>query len=150
MTKHDLLRKGFVFSNFSTEELDRMTPLATELSVESGQYVFNEGSPATSMYVIRSGSVEIIKKGADNSTLTVARLSVGDHFGEMAFVDRGLRAAGARAISVLELFEIKYDELESLVSTNPVLGLKLYHSISKTLCERIRRTTSDLSALFLG
>src|SRR4051794_20744833 len=109
MTKLDLLRKGFVFQNFTADELDRMGPLVFERSIPSGESIFEEGSPATSMFVIKSGGVDIVKESNDGHLVTIAQLNVGDHFGEMAFVDRGSRAAGAKARKDLEVFEIKYD-----------------------------------------
>jgi CRP-like cAMP-binding protein len=150
MSKVDLLRKGFLFQSFTTPELDALAQLVIERAIPEDQYIFMEGSQATSMYVIQGGTVEIIKEGAAGTRLVVAQLTEGAHFGEMAFVDRSPRAAAALAKNSARVLEVKYDDLERIVATQPTVGLKLYHSIATTLCERIRQTTSDLSHLLLA
>jgi CRP-like cAMP-binding protein len=150
MPATQLLKKGFLFQNFTAEELENLASLARERRFKAGEFVFTEGSQADSMFVIETGSVEILKSGAAGTSLVVAQLSIGTHFGEMAFVDRAPRAAGAVTKGEAKLLEIRYDDLERIVATQPAVGLKLYHSIARTLCERIRRTTSDLSHLLLS
>ncbi len=61
-----------------------------------GQVIFNEGDPPDVVYVIDSGSVEIIKK-VEGSDITVATLTDGALFGEMGLIDGQPRSATARA-----------------------------------------------------
>lgn len=149
MSKLQLLKNGFLFQNFTESELQSLSEFVLERWVATGMQIFLEGAQADSIFLIQAGKVEIQKEGADGTKLVVARLGEGAHFGEMAFVDRAPRAASATALENLKLLEIRYADLEKVVATQPVVGLKLYHSIAKTLCARIRQTTSDLSSLFL-
>ena len=148
----ELLKKGFLFQNCSQEELDLLAQIVSERQIAAKQSVFAEGSQATAMFIIQHGTVEILKgelKDEKDSRVIVAELQAGTHFGEMAFVDRAPRAAEAVAKQDLKLLEIKFDDLERVVAGRPTLGLKLYHAMATTLCQRIRRTTADLSHILL-
>lgn len=149
MSKVALLQKGFLFQNFTPHELQLITETVTERWASVGSIIFGENAPADSLFVIQQGTVEIVKEGGENKEVVVARLSEGAHFGEMAFVDRAPRAAAARACENTKLIELPYAALERIVATQPIIGLKLYHSIAKTLCARIRQTTNDLSHLYV-
>jgi CRP-like cAMP-binding protein len=149
MPKVALLKKGFLFQNLADADISRLADRISERWVNPEQFVFHEGAAADSMFVIQEGTVEIVKEGRAGAKLVVALLQGGAHFGEMSFVDRAPRAASAMVRSRAKLLELKYDDLETLVSTRPELGLKLYHAMAKTLCERIRATTSDLTHLMM-
>ena len=150
MLKGELLRKGFLFENFTQQEIESFSLLVKERLVPAGQYVFRETSPATSMYIIESGVVEIVKEKKDGVKLVVAELTPGSHFGEMPFLDRGDRSTSAIAKDDVRLHEISYDDMEKIVSKNPEVGRKIYHSLAKTLCQRIRQTTEDFSHVLLS
>jgi CRP/FNR family cyclic AMP-dependent transcriptional regulator len=148
-SKLEMLRSAVLFENFTDTELEHLAQVLGERWVSAGQTVFSEGESGSSLFLIQSGKVDIFKRNPEAQEILVSTLGEGAHFGEMAFVDRAPRAAGARASTGLKLLEIHFDDLEKVVSTQPLIGLKLYHSIAKTLCSRIRKTNDALSAFFL-
>ena len=148
-TKLEMLRKAVLFENFTDSELEQVANAVAERWVSATHFVFREGDLGDSLFLIQSGEVEILKQNSDGLEVRVSILQESVHFGEMAFVDRAPRAAGARAVGALKLLEIRFDDLEKIVATQPVIGLKLYHSIAKTLCTRIRRTNDQLTSFFL-
>jgi CRP/FNR family cyclic AMP-dependent transcriptional regulator len=58
--------------------------------------IFREGDPGWVAYVIREGSVSIVKRG-DQGYVTLATIGPGEIFGEMALIDDGNRSASAIA-----------------------------------------------------
>src|SRR5574341_805141 len=48
-----------------------------------GEVIFSEGDHGRHVYVIRSGTVEVLAKRPDGSQEVIRRLGSGDHFGEM-------------------------------------------------------------------
>src|SRR2546430_17715708 len=60
----------------------------------SGTVLFREGDRGQTMYVIRSGKVNISKRIGD-SEITLAVLGAGEFFGEMALLGGLPRSAGA-------------------------------------------------------
>ncbi|NIS75329.1 MAG: cyclic nucleotide-binding domain-containing protein, partial [Deltaproteobacteria bacterium] len=86
---------------------------------QPGDYVFKEGDPSNSFYIIESGEVEVIKRSPDDgSENTVAILGPGDFFGEKALLDNRNRTSSIRARSDVEL---------------TVMGKKVFQQISGTL-----------------
>src|SRR5262245_8534904 len=105
-----LLKKGSLFQELAADELEAIAEIVKEKDVIAGDYVFDEGAAATSLYVIKHGTVEILKKGSGGDEQTVTQLTGGSHFGEMAFIDREPRAAAAMAKENVGLLEINYKE----------------------------------------
>ena len=64
----------------------------------AGQTIFSQGESGNRMYIVRSGSVDILVNG-----LLVETVEPNGIFGEMAVVDGGARSATARAQTVCEL-----------------------------------------------
>jgi CRP-like cAMP-binding protein len=148
MTDITLLKNGYLFDNLDPNELEKIAEITNTKEVITGDYIFDEGREADALYVIKTGSVEILKRGSsggDEQSVTI--LSPGSHFGEMAFVDKAPRAAAAMAKENVKLLEIKYTDLERVTEANHEIGLKIYRSIANVLCKRIRQTTNNLSSL---
>ena len=57
------------------------------------QIIFKEGDPGRHMYVIKSGTVEVVVKRADGSDEVIDRLGPGDHFGDVVLCAATCRMA---------------------------------------------------------
>jgi len=74
-----------------------MYHVASEETYEDGALIFREDAPGDWVYVILSGSVEIFKK-IDGKEIVIEILQEGEIFGELGFLGRIKRTAGARAL----------------------------------------------------
>ena len=63
------------------------------VSVPEGQYVFRAGEPAGSFFIIRSGQVELLRRGSEER---LALLDAGDLFGEDSAFEGQARAFDAQ------------------------------------------------------
>ena len=143
-----LLKKCYLFENLIDDELATIAEIVQVRDVIHGDYVFDEGAAATSLFVIKHGTIEILKRGSTGGDeQSVTQLSAGSHFGEMSFMDKEPRAAAAMAKENTKLLEVPFDGLEKLIATQPVIGVKIYRSMAAILCRRIRQTTNNLSSL---
>ncbi len=68
------------------------------LELKAGEVIFEEGDAGDEMFVIQSGTVEIVKKrkGVEKP---LATLEKGDFFGEMSILENLPRTAKARAVT---------------------------------------------------
>jgi NADH dehydrogenase len=104
---------------------------------QPGDYIFREGDPATSFYIIESGEVEVLRAGAESGEEThVAMLGQGDFFGEIALLEGRSHSASVRAKTNVEL---------------TVMGSKVFQQLSGTLApfkeflaDAVRRRSSDI------
>lgn len=103
-------------------------------SYRPGDLIFREGDMAEEMYVVLRGEVHILKELPD-SRKVLKSMGEGDMFGEMALVDRKPRSATAEAATDTDLFVIKNNDLEKIVSHQPDFVLKLVRILSSRLRE---------------
>ncbi len=81
---------------------------------EAGETIFETGDSGLSMYVVRSGEVEVVRGGA-----RLALLGPGQYFGEMALLyDRG-RSATVRATKATDVVMIPRREFGQLLAIFP-------------------------------
>ena len=107
--------------------------------------VQRQGQPGDSMYVVLSGSVRLAK-----GDKIVAELGKGQHFGEMALVDRSVRSLTATATEPTRLVVITRKDFYDIIKREPASAVKMLWSFVQVLGQRLRKTTSDLSDALHG
>ncbi len=86
------------------------------------EVIFQEGDPGDSCYLIVRGRVEIRKGVMSSAPQTLALLSRGDVFGEMALFDNSPRMAEAVAQTKVEVIAIDREEFSRRLETvDPVM-----------------------------
>ncbi len=95
----------------------------------TGETLFCEGDLGNKMYLINSGKVGIYRAHADRE-IQVAVLGEGDFFGEMAVLESLPRFATARVITDCALTEIDAGSLESILSSNMELAVRMLRKLS--------------------
>ena len=80
-----------------------LTERVSRAYYKPGDFVFHQGDPATSFYIIESGEAEVVRQAAGKSPESIAVLGPGTFFGEMALVAEDTRNAGVRARTALEV-----------------------------------------------
>jgi CRP/FNR family transcriptional regulator, cyclic AMP receptor protein len=102
----------------------------TPLSFSGGSVIFAEGQKRESMYVVKSGEVEL--KVSDK---TVEVVGVDGFFGEMALVDQATRSATAIAKTDCTVVPINEKHFLFMVEETPFFAL----TVMRTLTARLRR-----------
>lgn len=92
-----------------------------------GDHVFNAGDEGDAFFVVFRGTVAIDKKGGflGLGTKTLARLSSGQCFGEMALITREPRTADAVCAEPTQLLSLGAMEFDILLAKNPLLAAKV-------------------------
>jgi CRP-like cAMP-binding protein len=98
-------------------------------SFKQGEIIFRDGDPATDLYVIKSGRVDI----ATGNRL-LATLDDNGIFGEMALIDKAPRSATVTAATDVELVPVNEKQFLFLVSQTPFFALK----VMRVLAGRLR------------
>lgn len=95
---------------------------------EKGEVVFKQGEPGDAFYVVYEGQVEIRrKKMFFLPSHTLAVLTKGDFFGEMALLDRRGRNATVRARQKSKLFVLLSSDFEFIVRHSPAFESAVRH-----------------------
>jgi serine/threonine protein phosphatase PrpC len=143
--KLEVLKGMQLFRYLSYQELVRVMNITETLEHESGSAVFTEGDAGEAMFVVLGGKVGLTKAG-----VPVAELGRGQHFGEMALVDRTQRSLTATALEPSRLLAIRRKEFYAIIKKEPALSVKLLWSFVQVLADRLRKTTADLSGALRG
>jgi CRP/FNR family cyclic AMP-dependent transcriptional regulator len=105
-----------------------------------GEIICREGDEGKNMFVIQSGTVEVIKKRPEGE-LKLGTLTKGKIFGEMALFDHMPRSATIRAVGDAVVLSIDKKGFFAKASTDPTLAFNILEEMS----ERIRDLNQELS-----
>ncbi len=98
---------------------------------EPGAVVFREGDSGDCVYFIRSGDVEVVR-ATDEGEIALAKLSSGQHFGEMALLSNEPRNATVRTLTATELAVLGKTNFMTMLHVMP----STEQDILKTIQER--------------
>jgi CRP/FNR family cyclic AMP-dependent transcriptional regulator len=134
-----------VLAGLNEDEIGRLEAVCETQSVDAGDHVFTEGDEGDDLYIVLSGRVRISKAISLSIDRTLATLSGGSVFGELAMVGEGTRSATACAEEVTKLLVLSREGFMRLTDEEPVLGLKVMGRFAAALAERLRITTQLLT-----
>jgi hemolysin D len=116
--------------------------MAEKLNYKAGEYVFREGETANYAYVLNDGQVDIIKTTEDGY-LTLAKISKGTIFGEMALIDGQVRSAGALVAKDAVVTEVDSQNFQHYIRSNPVTAVNIMKRLSGLLRDANKREASS-------
>jgi len=99
-----------------------------------GEIIFSEGDIGTEMYIIQSGTVELLKS-IGGATRVLNTLEKGDFFGEMSVLEDLPRTASARAKTDVEVVRINGALFDSMLKNNPEIAIRMMRKLSRRLRE---------------
>lgn len=84
---------------------------------EDGQVVVRQGDVGRAMFIVRSGTVKVVRELPDGESEHLADLGPGDHFGEIAVLRDVRRTATVRAVGSVELLRVSRAGTRMLASS---------------------------------
>lgn len=105
-----------LFSELSEEEFLEVLTLVRSRDFVPGAYLFREGDPGDSIFLIAEGEVEVIGSAKDSSKVTLARLPEGSVFGEFGYFLGSRRTMDVRAVTKATVLELTKDDLDRIIS----------------------------------
>ena len=139
----ELIRSNPLFERFTAEHLDQLVTIVGEpIIVAADDVVMREGDyPPDNVYVIRRGTVEILKNEADSDVqYRIAVLGPGDTIGEVALLDDGPRSATVRALEELSLLVIPIEKLAKMTKAEESIDSRMKINLAYELGKRLRNT----------
>ena len=109
--------------------------MASDTFYPKGEFVFREGESADFAYVLKSGSVQILKSSVDGELILATLDEPNTIFGEMALIDGAPRSAGARATTDANISEVRQNDFLQYVQKNPSAAMNIMKKLSTELRE---------------
>ena len=142
-----LLAETPLFHDLSSKEIKYLKKIVKTKDYEANDIIFRKSDPGIGMHIILKGSVEIMVKNEKREPVILAELGEKNFFGDVALLDESLRSANAIAREATTLIELHRPDFVEILHTKPKTGIKILHSLSKIIVQRLRRTNSELIEL---
>ena len=114
-------RKAQAFPTLTPEQIARLTPYGRKIAAHKGQILAEPGDRHRQLFVVLSGSIEVVRPTLEGEQLIVV-VTPGGFTGEMSTL-RGTSSLGrARVREDGELLAIPDDNLRTVVQTDAVLS----------------------------
>jgi len=110
----------------SEEDLEKIAPFVSEVSVSEGKHLVEEGDYAYEFMAIEEGTAEV-RRG----DVILAELGPGDFFGEMGLLDSERRNATVIAKTGLRLITLDRWDMKRLEKAIPSAAAKIHETVEK-------------------
>ncbi len=129
-----------IFKGMTSEQQKLMLPLITLCSFPAELTIFKQGDPASYLYIIESGMVDIIFKPSDGPAMTVSRLGSGGVFGWSSTLGRDKYTSAACTVMDCETYRIDGASLRKLCEENPETGVVILDRLALAIAQRLEAT----------
>jgi CRP-like cAMP-binding protein len=108
------LKSVTLFAACSDGEIEAVESLLTNVRVEAGEVLMNEGAIGRQFMIIEDGFARVTRNRVE-----LAILGPGSFFGEMALIGRQRRGATVTAIGPMSIDVLNRGEFQALLETSP-------------------------------
>ncbi len=113
-----------LFEGVSDEDLNKISPFVSEVSVSEGKHLVDEGDYAYEFMAIEEGEAEVIRGDE-----TLAKLGPGDYFGEIGLLEADRRNATVIARSPMRLLTLDQWDMRRLEKAIPSAAEKIRETV---------------------
>jgi len=142
----ETLRGIHIFAGISEECLEYLSSVMQPIPFKAGEEIIKEGETGKSMYMIESGSVEVVKGRGDKQVI-LAQLEKEDFFGEMALIDIQKRSAGVIAKVDTVLYALTKMDLLHLFELDKNCYSIIILNIARDISRRLRKLDAKYAAI---
>lgn len=144
-TNAEMLASVPLFALLDEQERATLAERIDEVAFPEGTTIFHTGDPGDSLYIVRSGTVEIWFTSDTGDRIVLERAGEGDFFGEISLIDGGCRTATALVTSDLSALRVDRGDLDELFRLRPAAAMDLLAATGRRLRETVtllRRTAT--------
>src|SRR5262245_2388407 len=140
-----------LFAELGPESLARLGGCLKVAEFAASEVIVREGAPGVSMYIIKSGLIEVRKKdpmtGID---FLVAQLAEGAAVGEMSLLTGKPRSATVMTVQPTVVYMLTRADFRNLVTHHPEISLGLAHIMAERLEDATKQVGIEYVNLFRG
>jgi len=136
-----------LFQNLPLDQVAVLKPLFEDFFCPANTVIFEQGDPASYMYLLISGEIAIRYKPYDGPPITLTRLRAGDVFGWSAVV--GSKQYTSSIVSETEVRAIRIHgrDLVALVENYPQTGEVIVDRLAQMVSSRWKNAYTQVQSL---
>ena len=140
---------SFLFQGLSESQLQRLNAIVKHIEVTKDQWLFHEGREGNRIYILKSGSVEMLTRVNGQYELPIRKLRAeGSCFGTSALVAPYEYSLSARSAEEVKLLEIRREDLEALAAEDGALECTIMKNLAQHLLAKLKETPMELKTHF--
>lgn len=140
------LREMNVFRHLPDDRLITLARFVRAAPFGRAQVIFREDTDGRDLYLVREGTIHVTRK-TPVGTQILTTLGFGSLFGEVSFVDGGLRSATAFGVDGGSLYVLLAQDLDRALEEDPELAAGIFWSFWQTLAEKVRAANAQMGEL---
>ena len=145
------LKNVKLFAELSPDSLAKLGTCLKTAEFPPAEVIVREGAPGVSMYIIKSGLVEVRKKDpATGIDFLVAQLSEGAAVGEMSLLTGKPRSATVTTVQPTVVFTLTRADFRNLLTQHPEISLGLARILAERLEDATKQVGIEYVNLFKG
>lgn len=141
MATEETLARIELFADLDKSALSRLAKATITRDFKKGDVIVRENEAGVALYIIASGSVEVVKGLGTSGEQVVGTLDAGTFFGEMALFDNQVRSASVRAATDCQCLVLTKWDFNAEMSENSEIAIAML----AVLARRIRSLNEALS-----
>jgi CRP-like cAMP-binding protein len=141
------LEKHEVFRLLNPKEMERLSNASGVVKLKKGDKVYSEGIPASHLFVLLEGRVELRRPMREGPGFLVEDLAEGGLFGVSALMGTDRFLLNAECVEDSEVLKIEGQVLRQILNENPVVGYATQRRISEIFFKRYLAAMERLQAV---
>ncbi len=144
MVAVELLRKVPYFADLDNDSFEAVRRAVFQKQIERGEIIIYEGEPATALYFVGAGVVKVFKTSPEGKEQIISVVRPGELFNDISVFDGGPSPAGAQALSAVDLYGIRKEDIADILKQHPQTALSFIRMIAKRV-RQLLELVEDLS-----
>jgi CRP-like cAMP-binding protein len=145
MIAENLLKEFAFFKDFSSDQLKKLSSVATKESHMAGEHMYQKGDAARSLFLIKEGKVVMFMEsyvgtGKPPMPVTVDIITKGESMGWSAVVEPYVYSLGAHCIDNTDFIAFDSIKLRKLMEKDAALGFRIMQAVAKVISTRLTHT----------
>jgi CRP-like cAMP-binding protein len=128
-----------IFHDLKGRNLDILFDFLEERKWDVGEVICTEGELGRSLYVIRDGEVEVLRRSSHGNDVPIVRLGPGECFGEMTLVELQPRSASVVVKKKAVTYSLTNLDLWNLYKADNFAYVIILQNITRMLSRRLRK-----------
>lgn len=137
------------FAGLDNDALDRLALLADHVAFDAGTDVFRAGDPATALFLVTEGWIDILA-GEEEPHQLLTAVTAGDVFGWSALVEPYVYTAVARCATPTHTLAFPGAEMRALLQTDAALCYALMNRLCRVIAGRLSATRTQLVSMYVA
>jgi CRP-like cAMP-binding protein len=138
------LKQKDIFWAMSKDFVKEVMEISVAESHKEGEWLFREGDPANTFYILLKGRVKLSLGDTGHSVYIVS--NAGEAFGWSSLINREHFSASAECTAPTKLLKFDKEKLHQVLEKDPVNSLILFKRLAELLGNRLLQSYTIISS----